>query len=106
MEYLKNQLEKKKSEIINLEARLTHQTNTSQYQVTESQFTSKKSVQLIKTIEDQTQIFLKNINELELKITRLKTQNRSLFKNLIDSKQQHQQELTLLYSVFVPAQGR
>lgn len=95
------ELQKKNSEIFRLEKTLSKTIQSSRLMATQSQFTSKKSVVMMNSVENQSNIYLNKILELEKTVNRMKIQNRVLFEDLIDSKRRFQEENTIMYSVFV-----
>ena len=102
MMILKQELEKKNLEIKQLENKAnSRRENTSRIFLDKSQITgknSKYSSKMVINIENQTEMFLKNINELETKLARTKNQNKILFNNLLDLKEKHQEEISILYT--------
>jgi hypothetical protein len=93
-------IKNKKNEINRLEKCLSQQIETSRLNAGESLLTSKKSAFIAKSMENQTEIMLGKIVELEKKNDRMRMQQRNLFGDLIDEKRQHQEDISILYSVF------
>lgn len=99
---LRIELKSKKQEISRLEKCLSQQMDTSSRLLAgESLLTSKKSQMFARSMENQTEQLLGKIVELEKKNDRMRVQQRHLFEDLIDEKKQAQEEISILYSVFV-----
>jgi hypothetical protein len=97
-------LKNKKQEINRLEKCLSQQIESSRIVAGESLLTSKKSAFIAKSMENQTEMMLGKIVELEKKNDRMRMQQRNLFGDLIDEKRQHQEDLSILFSVFLANQ--
>jgi hypothetical protein len=96
------ELKSKKQEINRLEKCLSQQMESSSRLLAgESLLTSKKSQMFARSMENQTEMLLGKIVELEKKNDRMRVQQRHLFEDLIDEKKQAQEEMAILYSVFV-----
>lgn len=100
---LHQELKSKKQEISRLEKCLSQQIETSARAAGESLLTSKKSAFIAKSMENQTEMFLTKIVELEKKNDHMRVHQRNLFGDLIDQKRRHQEDLSVLYSVFSEA---
>lgn len=103
MNLLRAELKNKKKEVNRLEKCLSQQMETSRQAAGESLLTSKKSAFVAKSVENQTEMFLTKIVELEKKNDHMRLHQRNLFGDLIDQKRQHQEDLSVLYSVFCSA---
>lgn len=103
MNLLRLELKNKKQEVSRLEKCLSQQMDTSRQAAGESLLTSKKSAFIAKSMENQTEMFLTKIVELEKKNDHMRVHQRNLFGDLIDQKRKHQEDLSLLYSVFCSA---
>ena len=98
---MRGDLKTKKQEINRLEKCLSQQMETSRVIAGDSLLTSKRSALIAKSVEDQTEMMLGKIVELEKKNDRMRMQQRNLFGDLIDEKRQHQEDLSILFSVFL-----
>ena len=98
---LRSELKSKKMEISRLEKCLSQQIESSRMLTAESLLTSKKSNIIAKSMETQTEMLLGKIVELEKKNDMLRLQQKNLFGDLIDQKRKQQEDLSIIYSVFL-----
>lgn len=98
---IRSELKNKNLEINRLEKCLSQQIENSRLMTGESLLTSKKSAFIAKSMENQTEMMLGKIVEMEKKNDRMRMQQRNLFGDLIDQKRQHQEDLSILYTVFL-----
>ena len=101
MSQLRIQLQGKKKEISRLEKCLSQQIESSQLEMADSILTSRKSAFIAKSMEDQTESLLSKIVDLERKNDQMRLNQKNLFEDMIDQKRQQQDDISILYSVFL-----